>query len=98
MESVFFKNMSEATVNRKKQKKKKTLRKLWLRHFPQGFFFLFVFVFFFFLLFFFLCKKLSGRTLGRQKDAKSRSWGGEHIVYIYIAYIYIYILNSGTPH
>ena len=56
MESVFFKNMPEATVNRtnrktkktKKKKKKKTLRKLWLRHFPQGFGF---FVFFFFLFF-----------------------------------------------
>ena len=119
MESVFFKNMPEATVNRtkrktkknkkhtKKNKKTKTLRKLWLRHFPQGFVFccFFVFVFFCCFLFFFpfkLCKKLSGRTLGRQKDAKSRSWGGRayiyiyysirYYIYIYLIYIYIYIL------
>ena len=94
MESVFFKNMPEATVNRtnRKTKKKqtKTLRKLWLRHFPQGFGFLFLFFFVCFLFFCFfcfsfkLCKKLSGRTLGRQKDAKSRSWGGRAYIYIYI--------------
>ena len=74
MESVFFKNMPEATVNRtnrknkkkqkenkkkqkkqkkeKKQKKPKTLRKLWLRHFPQGFGFFGFFVFFVFFVFF----------------------------------------------
>ena len=79
------------------------------QEFPQGFVF-FVFFGFFVLFFCFfgcflffcffcfsfkLCKKLSGRTLGRQKDAKSRSWGGASIyIYIYICvciYIYIYI-------
>ena len=37
------------------------------------FFCLFLFVYAFS---FSLCKKLSGRTLGKQKGAKSRSWGG----------------------
>ena len=96
MESVFVKNMPEAIVNRtNKQKTKKTKKQnpegnvsaRVSSEFPQGFvFFVFLLflVFLFFLFFFKLCKKLSGRTLGRQKDAKSRSWGGRAYIYIYI--------------
>ena len=84
MESVFVKNMPEATVNRTNQKKKKnkTLREMSQPEFPQSSLSFFFLVFFCFS--FKLCKKLSGRTLGRQKDAKSRSWGGGASIYIYI--------------
>ena len=95
MESVFFKNMPEANVNRtnRKTKKNKDSEETLAETFPSGFFFLF-FLFFFFVFFgcflffcffcfsFKLCKKLCGRTLGRQKDAKSRSWGGGEHIYI----------------
>ena len=80
MESVFVKNMPEATVNRtnqknqKKQKNQNPEGNVSARvssEFPQVFFFFGCFLFFCFS--FKLCKQLSGRTLGRQTDAKSRS-------------------------
>ena len=95
MESVFFKNMPEATVNRtnRKTKKNKDSEETLAETFPSGFFFccffwLFLVFVVFFCFSFKLCKKLSGRTLGKQKDAKSRSWGWGR------AYIYIDLIIS----
>ena len=80
MESVFFKNMPEATVNRTnrktKKKKTKTLRKLWLRHFPQGFVFFVCFLFLCFFVFLLKCAKSFLVELWADKRMQKVDLGG----------------------
>ena len=90
MESVFVKNMPEATVNRTNQKKqkKKTLRDMSQPEFPQSslrvlFFLVVSFVFFVFLL---NCAKSFLVELWADKRMQKVDLGGGR------AYIYIYTL------
>ena len=90
MESVFFKNMPEATVNRtnRKTKKNKDSEETLAETFPSGFFFLVFFGCFLFLLFFFVfllnCAKsfLVELWANKRMQKVDLGGGGEHI-YIY---------------
>ena len=85
MESVFVKNMPEATVNRTNQKKKKkNLREMSQPEFTQSslrFFFCCFFVFFVFLLY---CAKSFLVELWADKRMQKVDLGGGASIYIYI--------------
>ena len=97
MESVFFKNMPEANVNRtnRKTKKNKDSEETLAETFPSGFFFFFVFfgcfLFFFFFVFLLNCAKSFVVELWADKRMQKVDLGGGR-AYIYIICIYrIYV-------